>query len=138
MSVAVISIRQFTRGKSFVTFWLVQSLPTSITPIRTDHHVYDQKTYKESKNSRSNIAQSTWLIAFLIFSKGVLLRIAGHDERHGVGGMGSVRVSGLFVDHLLGVAVISSDQQDVSGLLASLVDRADGLVSSRDSLDRRI
>ena len=49
-----------------------------------------------------------------------------------------MRVSGLFVDHLLGVAVIGSDQQGVSGLLASLVDSADGPFGSRDSFDRRI
>ena len=44
--------------------------------------------------------------------------------------MRGVRVPGLLVDHLLRVAVISSDQQDVSRLLASLVDSADGLIGS--------
>ena len=41
-----------------------------------------------------------------------------------------MRVPGLFVDRLLGISTISGDQQDVSGLLASLVYCADGLVGS--------
>ena len=49
-----------------------------------------------------------------------------------------MRVPGLFVDRLLGISMISGDQQDVSGLLASLVYRADGVVGGRDGLNRRI
>ena len=52
--------------------------------------------------------------------------------------MRSVRVSCVWVNHLLGITVICSDEQDVTGLLAGLVDRADGLVGSRDGLDRCI
>ena len=52
--------------------------------------------------------------------------------------MCSVRVSSLCVDHLLCVTMVGSDEQDVSSLLASLIDRADGLVGGRDGLNRRI
>ena len=34
--------------------------------------------------------------------------------------------------------MVGSDEQDVSSLLASLIDRADGLVGGRDGLNRRI
>ena len=52
--------------------------------------------------------------------------------------MCSVGVPGLFVDHLLGVSVIGSDEQDISGLFAGFEDRPDGPVGGRDGLDRRI
>ena len=48
----------------------------------------------------------------------------------------AVRVSGLLVDRFLGVAVTNSYQQDVSGLLASFVDRADDPVSRGNGPDR--
>ena len=48
----------------------------------------------------------------------------------------AVRVSCLLVDRLLGVAVINNDQQDVSGLLASFVDRDDDPVSRGNGPDR--
>lgn len=97
------------------------------------------KTHKEGKNRRGNITQSAGLIFFLIiFRKGVLLGISGHNERNGVCCMRSVRVSCLMVNHLLSVTVIGSDEQDVSGLLASFIDFADGLIGGRDGLDSRI
>ena len=52
--------------------------------------------------------------------------------------MRSVGVSGIVVDHLLGVTMVGSNEQDVSSLLASFVDRADSLVGSSDGLNRRI
>ena len=52
--------------------------------------------------------------------------------------MRGVGISGLFVDHLLGVTVVSGDEQDVPSLFAGFVNRANGLVGSRDSLDRRV
>lgn len=123
---------------SFVTFGLIQSLRTGAIQISINYHAYDRKSYKGSKNSRSNVTRSTWLVAFLIFCNGVLLGVTGHDERHRVGGVCRVKVSSLFVNSPLGVAVINSAQQNVPYLLANIVDRADGLVGSRDGLGRCI
>ena len=114
---------------------LIQSLRTSTIRISINHHAY---TCNESKDSGGNVTQSTRFVAFLIFREGILLWITGHDERHGVGGVRGVRVPGLFVDRLLGISMISGDKQNVSGLLASLVYRADGVVGGRDGLNRRI
>jgi len=94
--------------------------------------------HEKGQNRRGNVAQGPRLFIFLIFRKRVLLGITGHNEWNRVGGMRSVGVSGLFVDHLLGVAVVSGDEQDVPSLFAGFVDRADGLVGGRDSLNRRI
>jgi hypothetical protein len=46
-----------------------------------------------------------------------------------------VRVSSLQVKHLLGVAVVRSDAENVTSLLAGVVNGLDGGISGRDSLD---
>ena len=97
-----------------------------------------QTTHKEGQNCRGNITEGTGLLIFLILRKRVLLGVPSHNEWDGVSGMCSVWVSGLFVDHLLGITVVGGDQQDVSGILASFVYRPNGLVGGRDGLDRRI
>ena len=56
----------------------------------------------------------------------------GHDEGDLVGGMASL---GLAIGklHLLGVAVVRRDEQDVALLLAPLEDLANGLVTGLDA-----
>jgi len=137
MSVANVS-GEITQNTSFRTFGLIQSLTTSIVQINTVAILVHINTHEKGKNRRSNITQSARIIAFLIFRKRVLLGIACHNEWNRVGGMCGMGVSSVVVDHLLSVAVVGSDEQDVSGFFASPVNRADSLVGSRDRLDRRI
>lgn len=117
---------------------MIQSLKIGTTDIRTIAITGHRITHKKGQDCGSNITQGTGLLAILVLSKGILLGVAGHDERDRVGGMRSVGVSSLLVNHLFGVTVVGGDEQEVSGLLASFVDCADGLIGSRDGLDRRI
>jgi hypothetical protein len=69
----------------------------------------------EVQDSRRNVTQSTFLLflalrILFVFNKGKLLRIASHNERNRVRGVGGVRVASFRVDHLLGVAVVGSDE----------------------------
>lgn len=54
------------------------------------------------------------------------------------GGVRGVGVSSLGVNHLLGVAVVGSDAEDVTGLLARVVDGPDSRIGSSDGLDSRV
>jgi hypothetical protein len=62
------------------------------------------------------------------------LRGVGHDEGNLVGGVRCLGRS-LLCEHLLSVAVISSDEECVSALLALVVNLLDGLVGLCASLD---
>lgn len=81
------------------------------------------------KHSRGNIAEDSLLLLQTPALGGV-----GHDEGHLVGG---VRRLGLAIGelHLLGVAVVGRDEEDVAVLLASLIDLANGLVRGRAAND---
>ncbi|KAI6763036.1 hypothetical protein HG530_009016 [Fusarium avenaceum] len=77
------------------------------------------------EDGRGDITENT-LVALL---EAPTLRVVGHQERHlvcGVAGLG-LAVREL---HLLGVAVVSSDEKDVALLLTGLEDLANGLVGS--------
>ena len=97
-----------------------------------------QDTYQDIEDSRSHIAKRTLLLlaVLLVLGERKLFRVTSHDKRHRVGGVCGVRRAGLGVEHLLGVAMVGRDEQDVARLLARLVDGADGLVGVRDGLDR--
>lgn len=75
-----------------------------------------------SQDSRGNVTEDTVLLL-----EAPSLRSVGHDERHLVGGVAGL---GLSVGelHLLSIAVVGSDKQDVAFLLAGVQNLSDSLV----------
>jgi hypothetical protein len=57
------------------------------------------------------------------------------QESQLTGGVGSVGLLGLEVNHLLGVTVVRGDGEDVAGFLTRVVDGLDGLVGRVNGLD---
>lgn len=77
-----------------------------------------------SQNSRGHVTKDTVLLL-----EAPALRSIGHDERHLVGGVAGL---GLSVGelHLLSIAVVGSDEQNVAFLLAGVQNLSDSLIGS--------
>ncbi len=95
---------------------------------------------KQRQHRRRNITQSTFfssLLPVLVVREHVLgiLLWSRDNERDLVGRMGRVGGSGVQVDHLLRVAVVSSYDEGVTRLLARFVDRTDCRVGVGNSFD---
>lgn len=82
-----------------------------------------------SQNSRSNVTKDTALLL-----EAPALRSIGHDERHLVGGVASLGLS-IGELHLLSIAVVGSDEQDVAFLLAGVQNLSNGLISGGTAND---
>lgn len=110
-------------------------------------------TYEDVQNCRRNITQSAllflYLFCLLLLGASRLglssalgpvllefeLSAARENERHLVSGVCGVWRAGLSVDHLLGVAVVGGDGQDVPCLLACFGNDADCLVRGGNGFD---
>lgn len=103
---------------------------------RGSEHTFRLGETQDVKDGRGNIGECTllFLAVFLIFKEHKLLWIASHDEGNRVRSVCGVWVTGLGVDHLLSVTVVGSNEQNITSVLACLVDDADGLIGVGDSL----
>ena len=93
---------------------------------------------KQRQHRRRNITQSTFffsLLPVLVVREIDILLWSRYNERDLVGRMGRVWGSGVQIDHLLRVAVISRYKERVARLLARFVDRADCRVCVANSFD---
>lgn len=96
---------------------------------RLASHVLGLGQTHGSENCGSDVTQNT-----LVILQAPALGVVGHDEGNLVGGVAGL---GLAIGelHLLSVAVVSGDEEDVALLLASLEDLANGLVGGRATND---
>lgn len=90
---------------------------------------------KDIQHGRGDIAEGSLLLlaVLLVYRKLELLRVARHDEWHGICRVRGVRRTRLRVDHLLRVTVVGRNKQYVACLLASLVHGADSRIGMCDS-----
>lgn len=100
-----------TRKKNIVCYMSVRLLAK--TSSNQSHHTEEEekrekgggrgkgleKTYEDVENRRGDVGQAS--LAVLLDEAKTLGLLASHDERNRVGGVGSVRVASLGVEHLL-------------------------------------
>jgi hypothetical protein len=93
-------------------------------------HFLGLRQAHDGQTSRRNVGETSLFAVDLVFTLA-----ARNNEGYRVGRVCGVRRAGVRVDHLLSIAVIGSDGEDVAGFLACVVDGSDGLVGGGNGLD---
>lgn len=97
--------------------------------VLTGHFLGLRQTH-DGQTSRRDVGETSLFAVDLVFTLA-----ARDDEGNRVGRVRGVRCASVRVDHLLGVAVVGGDGEDVAGFLTGVVDGSHGLVGGGDSLD---